>query len=492
MSELSILLVMLRELFSAPGLVVLVPLAAAAGLGFVTDARLGAWINAGAATLAFLLACALPWEPADGLLLLVDPLAAYMAILTSFVGMTTAWFSQRYMLAEVASGRFDAPRLGIFHALFQAMLGCMLLALLANPVPVTWGAIEAATLASVLAVALSRTPQAARACSRQFILCGVGLALAFFGTTVLYLAAAPELGAGLPAMSWSRLAGAGPALDSGLLNLAFVFLLLGYGAKAGLAPLQGWLPDSQAAGPLPVSAVLSGAILNVALVVILRLRGLLDATPDAIAPGPPIMVLGLASLLLAAFSLGAQRDVKRLFALSTIAQSGVAAFAFGLGGAAATFAGLLHLALLTLSRAAVFQSIGWAVQLKGGQGVDDIGGLLRRHRALGLTLAAGIVAMAGLPPFGLFATLFLIVSETVGRLPWLAVPLALGLVVAGGAMAVRLLALCLGPATPDRGPAPGLPELVPAWVQLALVLVLGLAMPGAVADWIAAIAGAAP
>ena len=211
----------------------------------------------------------------------------------------------------------------------------------------------------------------------------------------------------------------------------------------------------------------------------------------AIAPGPPIMALGLASLLLAAFSLGPQRDVKRFFSCATVAQSGLAAFAFGLGGAAATFAGLLQMALHTLTRNAVFQCVGWSVRLKGGQSFADIGGLLLRHRALGLTLAAGMVALAGMPPFGLFATFFLILSETVDGQPWLAAPLAIGLVVAGWAMAVRLLSLCLGTPTPDRGPAPGLTALVPAWVHLALVFVLGLAMPGPVAAWLAAIAEAA-
>ena len=492
MSELFLPVAMLRELFSAPGLVVLVPLVAAGGLGFVADARLGGWINAGAATLAFLLACALPWEGRAGLLLLVDPLAAYMAILTSFVAMTTAWYSQRYMQIELEAGRFDAPRLRVLHALIQAMLGALLLALLANAVPVTWGALEAATIASVLAVALSRTQEAARACSRQLVLCGVGLAMAFFGTTVLYLAAVPALGSGLAAMSWSRLPDAAPAMQAGMLNLAFVFLLLGYGTKAGLLPLGAWVTDSQQAGKLPVSAVLSGAILNVALVVILRLRGLVDANPDAIAAGPPIMALGLASLLLAAFSLGGQREVTRFFAVSTIAQSGVAAFAFGLGGPAATFAGLLQLAVHTLTRTAVLQSLGAAVQLKGGPCFADIGGLLLRHRALGLTLGAGMLALAGLPPFGLFVTFYLLLTDTVGDMPWLAAPLALGLLVAGGAMAVRLLGLWLGPSTPDRGPPPGLALLLPAWVQLALVLVLGLAMPGPVTDWLTAIAWAAP
>src|SRR5260370_29112942 len=189
--------------------------------------------------------------------------------------------------------------------------------------------------------------------------------------------------------------------------------------------MHAWMPDAHAEGPTPVSAVLAGSILNVALLVILRLRGLVAANYEAIAPGPPIMALGLISVLLAAFSLWRRRDVKRLFAFSSIEQSGVAAFAFGLGGAGAMFAGLLHMTLHTLTKAAIFQCVGRACQLKGSQKFAEIGGLVTRHRLLGLTLAAGIVAVAGMPPFGLFTSEFLIVVETVRRLPLAAVPLGL-------------------------------------------------------------------
>jgi hydrogenase-4 component F len=276
-----------------------------------------------------------------------------------------------------------------------------------------------------------------------------------------------------------------------MLNLAFVFLLLGYGTKAGLAPLHAWMPDAHAEGPTPVSAVLSGSILNVALFVILRLRGVMAANAEAIAPGPPIMALGLLSVLLASFALWRRRDVKRFFAFSSIEQSGVAAFAFGLGGTPAMFAGLLHLTLHTLTKAAIFQCVGRASQLKGGQRFSDIGGLLVGHRMLGLTLAAGIVAVAGLPPFGLFASEFLIVTETVRRLPWLALPLGLGLLVGAWALAARLIALCLGEPTPDQGTGPSALALAPAWLHLAAVLVLGLAMPAGMVAWFTAVAKAA-
>ncbi len=479
---------MIAELVSAPALVPLIPLLAGVLLAFVTSLELATWLVIAASTAAFVLACALPFQARAGQLLLVDPLAAHMALLTSFVGMTTAWFNRGYIRVEAASGRLDAPRLRQYHALFLLFLGFMLLALLTNNLGVTWVSIEAATLAAVVVVGLPCTAEAVEASWKFFVLCGVGIALALFGTFVLYLAAEPVLGPGLDAMSWSGLASAAPRCHGPLLNLAFVFVLLGYGTKAGLAPLHAWMPDAHAEGPTPVSAVLAGSILNVALVAILRTRGLLAANGEAIAPGPPIMALGLLSLLLASLSLWRRRDVKRFFAFSTIEQSGLAAFAFGLGGAAAVFAGVLHLTLHTLTKAAVFQCVGRASQLKGGQTFADIAGLFAGHRALGLTLAVAIVGIAGLPPFGLFSSEVLIVLETVRRLPVLAVPVALGLIVGTWALASRLIDVCLGAPTPDRGPAPSLLALVPAWLHLALVVILGLAMPASVVAWFTAIA----
>lgn len=484
---------MLAELFSHVGVVVLLPVLAAAVLAMLDNREVAGWLNIVAATATFAASCLLPWHMTAGTLLLVDPLAAHMAILTAFIAMTTAWFSLSYIAAEAAAGRLDGRRIRHYHALFQAFVAAMLMALLSNNLGVTWVAIEAATMAAVLVVGLPRTAEAVEASWKYFMLCGVGISLAFFGTIVLTLAVLPTVGAGpdsaLAAMRWSALPEAASHAAPPLLNLAFVFLLVGYGTKAGLAPLHAWLPDAHAEGPTPVAAVLSGSILNVALVVILRLRGVMDANPAALAPGPPIIALGLLSVLLAAFSLWRRRDVKRFFAFSTIEQSGVAAFAFGLGGPLANFAGLLHLTLHTLAKAAVFHCVGHACQAKGSQLFSEIGGLLSGHRALALTLAAGIVAVAALPPFGLFTSEFLIVTATMRQAPLLAVPLGLALVVGGWALGWRLITLCNGPATPDKGPAPGRLALVPAWVHLALVALLGFAMPSTLVAWFATVAG---
>ncbi len=467
---------------------------AALVLAAVPSWRAGVWINLAGSALTFAAALLLPSQvgrPAP--YLLVDALSVHLAVLTAFIGLTTSWFSVTYVRVEVGRRRLDRARLRLYHAMFQVFVGAMLLALLSDNLGVTWVAIEAATIAAVLVVGLPRTAQAVEASWKFFLICGVGIALALFGTIVLYLAALPALGPGTAAMSWSTLLPAAARCDGTVLNLAFVFLLLGYGTKAGLAPLHAWMPDAHAEGPTPVSAVLSGSILNVALCVLLRLRGLMAANAavggGAIAPGTPLMALGLISVLMAAFSLWQRRDVKRFFAFSTIEQSGLAAFAFGLGGPVATFAGLLHITLHTLSKASVFQCVGRAAQLKGGQRFADIGGLLQTHRMLAMTLAAGVVAVAALPPLGVFASEFLIGTETIIRAPWLALPLAVGLLVGAWALLARLQMLCLGAPTPDRGPAPDLLAMLPVWLMLAVVLVLGLAMPAPVADWLRAAAG---
>jgi hydrogenase-4 component F len=477
---------MLAELASGPGLVVLVPLVSAIGLAFVPNPRLAGWINAAAATLTLGLAAALPFEARAGLLLRVDPLAAAMAGLTAFVGATTVWFA--HSAAAPEAGRAEAAGSGAWCALFQLVLGGLLLALLSNNVPATWVGFEAATIGAICMTGLPRTEEAGAAASKQALLCGGGLALAFVGSTLLYLAAVPALGSGLPAMTWSRLAAAASGCQPALLSLALGFLLLGYATLAGLAPLHAWVVDATAEGAAPGVSVFSGCALNVALIVILRVRGLLAANAGAIAPGAPIMALGLASVLLAAASLWRQRDAKRLFGQSTIGQSGVAAFAFGLGSPVAIAAGLLHLVLHTLTKAAIFQGL-YLVPRREGR-FDDLAGLLARHRGLGLTLAAAIVALAGLPPFGLFTTTFLILLETARRLPGLALPLALGVGVCGVVLLRRLVFVVAGEPAPDRGVAPPVAALVPAWVHLALVLVLGLAMPGPLAGWLAAMAEA--
>src|SRR6185437_1276664 len=189
-----------------------------------------------------------------------------------------------YMRIEEAHGRVTPARLRLYHSMFQLFVFAMLLALLTNNVGILWVAMEAATLTTVLLVSLYRTPEGLEAAWKYFILCGVGIAQALFGTILLYFAAERVLGAGGDALLWTALNGVRGELEPTVLALAFVFLLVGYGTKAGLVPLHNWLPDAHAEGPAPVSAVLSGLLLNVALYAIVRCKVLVDgALPNGFA-----------------------------------------------------------------------------------------------------------------------------------------------------------------------------------------------------------------
>jgi len=410
----------------------------------------------------------------------IDALNLPFVAVAALVGLTTSVFSAATLDAE----RFDALRMRAYHAAFQIFMGAQFLALVSDNMGVMWVAIEIATLASVLIIGIHGTPAAVEAAWKFFILCGVGIALALFGTILLYLAAQPVVGGGDPGLSWAALRAVAAHCDPGVLSLAFVFLLVGYGTKAGLVPLHSWLPDAEAEGPLPICAVLSGLLLNAALLAILRAQSILGANPAALDPGPFLIGFGLASLLLAAFALWRRRDARRLFAWSSIEHVGLATLAFGIGGAVASLAGIVHLLGHALVKSAVFFAVGAASQIKGSQKIADIGGLAASHPALGWGLALGIAGLAGMPPFALFASELALVAEGAARLPWLVLPVGLGLLVAAAALVRAMQALCLGAPTPDnpvRGafalPGGMLWATGPVWLHLALAVVLGFAAP---------------
>ncbi|MGH8735128.1 MAG: hydrogenase 4 subunit F, partial [Burkholderiales bacterium] len=281
--------------------------------------------------------------------------------------------------------------------------------------------------------------------------------------------------------AWNVLVEHARHFDPALLNLSFVFLLLGYGTKVGLVPLHAWLPDAHAEGPTPISAVLSGLLLNVALYALLRFKMLLAASPEAVDPGPLMVTLGLVSLIFAAFMLYRRRDIKRLFAYSSIEHMGIITFAFGMGGPLANFAGLLHMSLHSLTKSAIFFCVGHIAQVKGTQRMAEIRGLTVSHPVLGWGLVLGVVAIAGLPPMGLFMTEFLIVTSTFARQPVLAVLLGLSLLVALGALLLRLNGLAFG--DPDPRSEPDKASFVPIALHLGLVLAAGIWLPPAIVSW---------
>jgi hydrogenase-4 component F len=468
--------------FDAVAAILLIPACSAALLAVLPGYRLTARLNVLAALFTFLSALSLVFDrPKPGPYFLVDDLNNVFIVLTNFVAFTTSIFSASYIGHELETGRLTPTYLRFYHAMYQALMVAMNLALVANNIGLMWVAIEFATLTTVLMVGIYRTHEALEAAWKYFILGSVGIALALFGTILIYLAARPVIGEGLDAMVWTNLMTHAAAFDPALLNVAFVFLLLGYGTKVGLVPLHAWLPDAHAEGPTPISAVLSGLLLNVALYAVLRFKMLLAVNLGALAPGPLMVTMGLISLIFATFMLYRRRDIKRMFAYSSIEHMGIITFAFGMGGPLANFAGLLHMTMHSLTKSAIFFAVGHIAQVKGTQKIANIGGLTETNALLGWALVLGVVAIAGLPPLGIFMSEFLIVSSTFARNPALAILLVIGLLVGLAAMFIRLNTIAFG--EPRGASAETKASYVPMFAHLTLVFAAGVYLPPQLVIW---------
>jgi hydrogenase-4 component F len=469
-------------------LVLAIPLAGGIVLAIGGHHRLAPELNAAASLLTLGAALALAGRViADGSQLVwdesffVDAFNVFLVALTAFVAFTTSLFSRPYMRIEADSGRLTPQRLRLYHSMYQLFIFTMLLALLTNNLGILWVALEAATLTTVLLVSLYRTPASLEAAWKYFILCSVGIAQALFGTILLYFAAEKVLGAGGTALLWTHLYEVRGDLEPTVLGLAFVFLLVGYGTKVGLAPLHNWLPDAHAEGPTPISAVLSGLLLNVALYAVVRSKVLVEGALGTNFGGNLMMGFGLLSVVLAAFMLSRQREIKRLFAYSSIEHMGLMTFAFGMGGPLATFAGLLHMTVHSLTKSAIFFAVGHAVQKSGTPLMDNIRGLMENNPAIGWGLLLGSLAILGLPPFGVFASEFMLLTAAMHQVPWATPLLLIALGVAFAAIFGKVQPMVFGAASLPR--LPHRPALIPVFVHLAIVLLLGLYIPPFLADW---------
>jgi hydrogenase-4 component F len=471
-------------------LTVFLPAAAIPVLAATGSLRLSGWLNLGfsGASLAASLVMAgqvLHHGPLTMHGFHVDAFNVYLLALTTFVAFTTAIFSRPYMAQVCRSKQLDLRRMRLYHASYQGFMFTMLLALATDNLGVLWVAVEGATLATVLLVSFYRTPSAVEAAWKYFILCGVGIALALFGTVLVYFAAQQAQIPAEAGLTWSALHPAAHSFNGVAMGLAFVFLLVGYGTKVGLVPMHFWLPDAHSEGPTPVSAVLSGLLLNVALYAVVRFKMLADAalagTSHAHAPGYLMMGFGLASFLVAGLSLHRQRDIKRMFSFSSIEHMGLMTFTFGLGTPVANFAAMLHMTTHSLVKSGIFFTVGHAAQNMGTQAMTDIRGLIRHHPGIGWGLLIGTCAIAGFPPFGVFTSEFLILSAALQQYPWTVGILLPGLLVAAAGLFRFVPDMAYGTAPGQARNVPA--NMVPVYAHLALALMLGLSVPAFLAGW---------
>ena len=456
------------------------PLGAAAALALLPDYRLSARLNVAASFATLAVACSLFVLPGFATpYLLIDDLNVVFVALNAFVGFTTSVFSASYIGHELETGRLTPRNLRFYHAMCQFLAFAMNLALTANNIGLMWAALEIATLTTVAMVGLYQTREAIEAAWKYFILASVAIALALFGTILIFMAARPALGEG--GMIWTLLMRRAGEFDPALLDLAFVFLharLWRQGRARAVARLAARRPRRGA------DADLGGAVGPVAQCRALY-RAALQAGDRRQRPrrraGAAAGDAGAASLLFAAFMLYRRRDVKRLFAFSSIEHMGLIVFAFGIGGPLANFAGLLHMTMHSLTKSAIFFTVGHIAQAKGSQRIADIRGLTVSQPWLGWALLAGVFAIAGLPPGGVFTSEFLVVSSTFARAPALALILVFGLLVAFGALLLHAQNMAFG--EPGAAEPRSRASPAPIVAHLSLVLLAGIYPPPPVVAW---------
>jgi hydrogenase-4 component F len=384
------------------------------GLGALAYALAGwrrgiAWLGAACAVTLLATAIVLAVDVGDhgpvsavGGLVRADAVSAFMLIVIGAVASLATAATPGYLRAEIAAGRASARTAQRHCVLVQLFVAAMALAVLAANLGVVWVAIEATTIITAFLVGQRRTRAAVEAAWKYVVICSAGIALALLGLVLLNFAAARLPGA--PGLDLAGLAAHAASLDPGVTRIAVALLIVGFGTKAGLAPLHAWLPDAHSQAPAPVSALMSGVLLAVAFSAILRVKVIADAALGTGFTRALLAAMAISSLLVAASLLLAQRDYKRMLAYSSIEHLGLVALGAAIGGPLALAAVLLHILGHGLAKTVLFLGAGRVLQVTGTSRIDDVRGLAAGHPLLAGCLGAGVLALIGLPPFSLFAS----------------------------------------------------------------------------------------
>jgi hydrogenase-4 component F len=413
-------------------------------------------------------------------LLRADALSAFMIAIVTFVGAIAALYSVGYIRLEFDAGQLKQVRL--FYVLFQLFVFTMLLAVTTDNLGVMWVAIEGTTLATVFLVNLHDNPKGLEAAYKYLIISSVGIAFAFMGTVLVYYAAFTMVGE--IGLSWTMLMDIAARLNPGIVRLAFIFILIGYGTKAGLAPMHTWLPDAHSEAPAPISALMSGVLLNVGLYALMRFK----AVADVAAPGFAstwLMRFGLLSLGLAAAFLLSQRNYKRMLAYSSVEHTGIVALGLGFGGYWGLLGALLHMMNHALSKSMLFLLSGNISLKYHTTDIRRVRGLLTVAPWTGFAFLSGTLALVGLPPFGPFISEFIIFRAGFAghSVAYVVMGVALLALVFAGMLA-SLNHMLYGP--PSEQIEPGDPlrwALMPIALNMSLLVGFGLTLPNGVREF---------
>src|SRR5271157_82500 len=424
----------------------------------------------------------------------VDGLSAYMIAIVAFIGLMAAIYSIGYIGREYEEKAIDLGKVRYYYLFFHIFIFTMLLVCVSNNMGIVWIAIEATTLASAFLVGFYDRDTSVEAAWKYIIICSVGITLALLGTVLAYASSVNTLGESSDALNWSTLAANATSLDPTLLKIAFIFILIGYGTKVGLAPMHTWLPDAHSEAPTPISGLLSGVLLNCAMYGILRYH--IIAT-RALGPGfssTLLLIFGFLSMATAAAFIILQKDYKRLLAYSSIEHMGIIAIGFGLGGPLGIFGALLHMLNHALTKTLMFFGAGNVLLKFKTKSIEEVRGVATLMPLTALLLLVGAFAITGSPPFSIFISELTILMAAIDQGNYIASALYLLLLTAIFAGFIFYIGKML-----FGEPAPGTIRGEVNYVGLcvmallaAIVLAMGLYLPSGLNNALTSIASIFP
>jgi hydrogenase-4 component F len=419
----------------------------------------------------------------------MDSLSAYMLFIITFIGLMAGVYSIPYIGHEIKEKELTVDRAKYYYLLFHIFMFTMLMVVISNNLGIMWIAIEATTLASAFLVGFTENDLAVEAAWKYLIICSVGITLALFGTILAYASSIAALGESSDALNWTTLMSAAGNLDPTLLKISFILVLVGYGTKVGLAPMHTWLPDAHSQAPTPVSALLSGVLLNCAMYGILRFHLIVSVTVPGFS-STLLLIFGLVSMAVAAAFIIVARDFKRLLAYSSIEHMGIIAFGFGIGGFLGVFGALLHMLNHALTKCLMFLGAGNLLQKFKTREISQIRGVATLMPITAILFIAGALAITGSPPFSIFLSEVTILTGGLSAANYLAVGIyILLLAVIFAAFMYHVSKMMFG--EPTEGVPKGELEwsrFLPMVILIAMVLVMGVFIPNQLNDLLVKIA----
>ncbi len=409
----------------------------------------------------------------------LDALGCIFVGLIGVVGFFTGWYSISYIRHDAEIGHMQPGQVKQYYLFFNLFVFTMLLTALSNNIIMMWVGVEATTLATVFLVGAYNNKTSLEAAWKYVIVCTAGVAFGLYGTLLVYANAANVMADAHQAVFWSALLEAAPNFDAMLIQIAFVFAAIGFGTKAGLFPMHTWLPDAHSEAPSPVSGLLSGVLLKCAMLVIIRFYILAVQAVGSTFPRLIMLVLGVLSVVIAAFAVFAQDDLKRKLAYSSCENVGVVALCLGFGGALGVAAALLHCIVHGLTKSFMFCLSGNVLMKYGTRDLRKIKGVIAVAPATGVLLCAGLLALSACPPFALFISevVAFVAGIVAGYWPLvIVIGLALTVVIAAFVRVATGSVMGAAPEGMEAGDVPWM-ALVPEIALVAIILIFGVAMP---------------